>query len=150
MPQPNEPHDHPSHRPTSRTPHSSSRATSSRVPASQRVNVPNARDELERERELYSAHDPNQSALSPAQRYAQSQQNKANSNRQNYSAAAILRMLAAQTECPLPEKQAAHTTEHLLPAKQVPPMTELTFLADRAHALHIRGLILPIPAERPA
>lgn len=64
--------------------------------------------------------------------------------------AAILRMLAAQTECPLPEKQAAHTTEHLLPAKQVPPMTELTYLADRAHALHIRGLILPIPAERPA
>lgn len=84
MPQRNEPHNHPSHRPTSRTPHSSSRATSSRVPASQRVNVPNARDELERERELYSAHDPNQSALSPAQRYAQSQQNKANSSRQNY------------------------------------------------------------------
>lgn len=35
-----------------------------------RRSVASARDELERERELYSAHDPSQSAASPAQRYA--------------------------------------------------------------------------------
>lgn len=34
----------------------------------QRVNVPHARDELERERELYSARDPHRSTKSPAQR----------------------------------------------------------------------------------
>ena len=43
---------------------------------SNRVNVPHARDELERERELYSAHDPRQSAASPAQRYAEAQKKK--------------------------------------------------------------------------
>lgn len=36
-----------------------------------RHSVASARDELERERELYSAHDPQQSAASPAQRYAE-------------------------------------------------------------------------------
>lgn len=39
----------------------------------QRVNVPHARDELERERELYSARDPHRSTKSPAQRAAESQ-----------------------------------------------------------------------------
>lgn len=81
MPQRNEPHNYPSGRPSSRNSYSS-RAQSSRVPSSQRVNMPNARDELEREREMYSAHDPNQSALSPAQRYAQAQKNQ--DNRQYY------------------------------------------------------------------
>lgn len=40
------------------------------------MSVPHARDELEREREMYSAHDPNQNAPSPAQRYAQAQKIK--------------------------------------------------------------------------
>lgn len=48
------------------------------------MSVPHARDELEREREMYSAHDPNQNAPSPAQRYAQAQKNKAADQRQNY------------------------------------------------------------------
>ena len=48
------------------------------------MSVPHARDELEREREMYSAHDPNQNATSPAQRYAQAQKNKAADQRQNY------------------------------------------------------------------
>lgn len=47
------------------------------------MSVPHARDELEREREMYSAHDPNQNAPSPAQRYAQAQK-KAADQRQNY------------------------------------------------------------------
>ena len=81
MPQRNEPHNYPSGRPSSRNSYSS-RTQSSRVPSSQRVNMPNARDELEREREMYSAHDPNQSAPSPAQRYAQAQRNQ--DNRQCY------------------------------------------------------------------
>lgn len=76
MPQRNEPHNHSSHRPSSHTPYSSARAYSSRVPAAQRMNVPNARDELERERQMYSAHDPNQNAPSPAQRYAQAQKSR--------------------------------------------------------------------------
>lgn len=90
MPQQNESHRHPSRRTpsrtsnTSQTPYVSPRANSSRVSASQRMSVPNARDELERERELYSAHDPNQNAPSPAQRYAQAQQNKTSDNGQNY------------------------------------------------------------------
>ena len=46
------------------------------------MSVPHARDELEREREMYSAHDPNQNAPSPAQRYAQAQKNKAADQRQ--------------------------------------------------------------------
>ena len=53
-----------------RNAYSHSRSTSNRV------NVPHARDELERERELYSAHDPRQSAASPAQRYAEAQKKK--------------------------------------------------------------------------
>lgn len=44
----------------------------------------NARDELERERELYSAHDPRQNALSPAQRYAQAKKEQDEANRQCY------------------------------------------------------------------
>lgn len=48
------------------------------------MSVPHARDELEREREMYSAHDPNQNTPSPAQRYAQAQKNKAADQRQNY------------------------------------------------------------------
>lgn len=38
-----------------------------------RTSVPNARDELERERELYSAHDPKASGPSPAERHAAAQ-----------------------------------------------------------------------------
>ena len=90
MTQQNDPHNHPTRRASSRAPYSprtpypSHRANSSRVSASQRMSVPHARDELEREREMYSAHDPNQNAPSPAQRYAQAQKNKAADQRQNY------------------------------------------------------------------
>ena len=76
MPQNNEPHNYPSRRPSSRSYNQAHTQHSHRVPTSQRVNIPNARDELEREREMYSAHDPRQSALSPAQRYARAQNNK--------------------------------------------------------------------------
>lgn len=90
MTQQNDPHNHPTRRASSRAsyspraPYPSPRANSSRVSASQRMSVPHARDELEREREMYSAHDPNQNAPSPAQRYAQAQKNKAADQRQNY------------------------------------------------------------------
>lgn len=90
MTQQNDPHNHPTRRASSRasysprTPYPSHRANSSRVSASQRMSAPHARDELEREREMYSAHDPNQNAPSPAQRYAQAQKNKAADQRQNY------------------------------------------------------------------
>lgn len=77
MPQNNEPHNYPSRRPSSRSYNQAHTQHSNRVPTSQRVNIPNARDELEREREMYSAHDPRQSALSPAQRYARAQNNQA-------------------------------------------------------------------------
>lgn len=82
MTQQNDPHNHPTRRASSRAsyspraPYPSPRANSSRVSASQRMSVPHARDELEREREMYSAHDPNQNAPSPAQRYAQAQKKK--------------------------------------------------------------------------
>lgn len=62
MPYQNEPS-----RSNRRQPHSS---RSSRI--TQRVNVPHARDELDRERELYSTRDPYRSAKSPAQRAAES------------------------------------------------------------------------------
>lgn len=90
MTQQNDPHNHPTRRASSRAsyspraPYPSHRTNSSRVSASQRMSVPHARDELERERETYSAHDPNQNAPSPAQRYAQAQKNKAADQRQNY------------------------------------------------------------------
>lgn len=90
MTQQNDPHNHPTRRASSRAsyspraPYPSPRANSSRVSASQRMSVPHARDELECEREMYSAHDPNQNAPSPAQRYAQAQKNKAADQRQNY------------------------------------------------------------------
>lgn len=82
MTQQNDPHNHPTRRASSRAsyspraPYPSHRTNSSRVSASQRMSVPHARDELEREREMYSAHDPNQNAPSPAQRYAQAQKIK--------------------------------------------------------------------------
>ena len=62
----------------------SSRSGNSSRGTSQRANVFNARDELERERELYSAHDPRQNALSPAQRYAQAKKEQDEANRQCY------------------------------------------------------------------
>lgn len=71
---------------TSNSPHAarSSRSGNSSRGTSQRANVFNARDELERERELYSAHDPRQNALSPAQRYAQAKKEQDEANRQCY------------------------------------------------------------------
>lgn len=71
---------------TSNSPHvsRSSRSNNSSRGTSQRANVFNARDELERERELYSAHDPRQNALSPAQRYAQAKKEQDETNRQCY------------------------------------------------------------------
>lgn len=64
--------------------HSSSRRRPSQQPGSSRVNVPSAREELERERELYSAHDPRQSAAFPAQRYAEAQKQKQEEERLSY------------------------------------------------------------------
>lgn len=71
---------------TSNSPHAarSSRSGNSSRGTSQRANVFNARDELERERELYSAHDPRQNALSPAQRYVQAKKEQDEANRQCY------------------------------------------------------------------
>ncbi|MEF2845896.1 MAG: hypothetical protein U0O24_04515, partial [Eggerthellaceae bacterium] len=63
MQYPNQPHRRPTTRSfTGRTPQNTSRGP-----------VINARDELEREREMYSAHDPRQSGPTPAQRYAEAQ-----------------------------------------------------------------------------
>lgn len=62
----------------------SSRSGNSSRGTSQRADVFNARDELERERELYSAHDPRQNALSPAQRYAQAKKEQDEASRQCY------------------------------------------------------------------
>lgn len=80
MQYPNQPHRRPTTRSfTGRTPQNTSRGP-----------VINARDELEREREMYSAHDPRQSGPTPAQRYAeaqkQNQQHTAGQAQQNYAA----------------------------------------------------------------
>lgn len=86
MVQQNESHNHPAQRPSRpssgaygasrRSSHTRHVSHSSHVGRSARSEVFNARDELERERQMYSAHDPRQNAPSPAQRYAQAHKDK--------------------------------------------------------------------------